>query len=107
MHRNMARNAGGPAVHRPQPYAPGVLAENRRRYELLVEMVRRYAGQGDVERLLRAALLAGQYAFLAPVGLLSDVRLERTVIDAVRGSGDVRVDGTRTTGRVLHVLSEA
>src|SRR4051794_5965117 len=104
---NMVRSTGSPAVHRPPAYAPRVLAENRRRFELLVEMTRHYAGQGDAERVLRAAMLAGQYAFLAPVGLLSDVRLERAVIGAVRGSGEVRVDGGRSTGRVLHVLSEA
>src|SRR4051794_41053809 len=103
----MVRSAGNPVVHRPAAYAPRVLAENRRRFELLVELTRHYAGRGDAERVLRAAMLAGQYAFLAPVGLLSDVRLERAVIDAVRGPNPVRVDGGRSAGRVLHVLSEA
>jgi glycosyltransferase involved in cell wall biosynthesis len=103
----MVRSAGNPVVHRPAAYAPRVLAENRRRFELLVELTRHYAGRGDAERVLRAAMLAGQYAFLAPVGLLSDVRLERAVIDAVRGPNPVRVDGGRFAGRVLHVLSEA
>ena len=69
-------------------------------------MVRRYAEQGDVERVLRAATVAANYAWLAPVGLLSDVRLERIVVHAVRGSAAVSVDGSRRTGRVLHVLSE-
>lgn len=87
--------------------ASAVLTENRRRYELVVSMARHYADQGDVEHLLRAAMLAGQYAFLAPIGLLSDLRLERMVVDAVRGPGQVTVDGGRRTGRVLHVLSEA
>jgi glycosyltransferase involved in cell wall biosynthesis len=94
-------------VHRPLEHSPRVLAENRRHYELLVEMARHYAGQGDVERVLRAAMAAANYAWLAPVGLLSDVRLERTVVHAVRGSAAVSVDGDRRAGRVLHVLSEA
>ena len=94
-------------MHRPLAHAPDVLAENRRRYERLVDTVEHYAGQGDVERVLRAATVAANYAWLAPVGLLSDVRLERTVVHAVRGSGRVTVDGHRQSGRVLHVLSEA
>ncbi|TQN37465.1 glycosyltransferase involved in cell wall biosynthesis [Blastococcus colisei] len=94
-------------MHRPPDHSPGVIAENRRHYELLVEMARHYAGQGDVEHTLRAAMLAGNYAWLAPVGLLSDLRLERTVVRAVRGSGRVEVDGERRRGRILHVLSEA
>jgi hypothetical protein len=91
----------------PQEHAPAVVAENRRRYELLVEMAGHYARQGDVERVLRATMAAANYAWLAPVGLLSDIRLERTVVHAVRGSGLVTVDGERHAGRVLHVLSEA
>ena len=94
-------------MHRPLEHTPGVVADNRRHYEHLVEMVRHYAGQGDVERMLRAATWAANYAWLAPVGLLSDVRLERAVVHAVRGSGPVTVDGGRRAGRVLHVLSEA
>ena len=94
-------------MHRPLEHSPRVLAENRRHYELLVEMTRHYAAQGDVERVLRAAMAAANYAWLAPVGLMSDVRLERTVVHAVRGSGPVEVDGERHTGHVLHVLSEA
>jgi hypothetical protein len=94
-------------VHRPLPHAAGVLAENRRHYELVVEMVRHYADQGDDERMLRAVTVAASYAWLAPVGLLSDLRLERAVVHAVRGSGRVTVDGDRRGGRVLHVLSEA
>lgn len=94
-------------MHRPLPHAPGLLAENRRHYELLVEMAGHYTHRGDTERLLRTAVLAANYAFLAPVGLLSDLRLERMVVSAVRGSGVVTVDGDRRTGRVLHVLSEA
>jgi hypothetical protein len=82
-------------VHRPLQHTPGVLAENRRRYELLVEMVEHYAAQADVERVLKAATLAANYAWLAPIGLLSDVRLERTVVHAVLGSGRVTVDGDR------------
>jgi hypothetical protein len=70
-------------------------------------MAEHYAAQADVERVLKAATLAANYAWLAPIGLLSDVRLERTVVHAVRGSGRVTVDGDRRGGRVLHVLSEA
>src|SRR3954469_9978874 len=70
MDRNMARSAGGPAVHRPKPDAPRVLVENRRHYELLVELAQHYAAQDDVERMLRAAMAAANYAWLAPVGLL-------------------------------------
>ncbi|MFP5369221.1 MAG: hypothetical protein ACLGI3_00495, partial [Actinomycetes bacterium] len=94
-------------MHRPLEHAPAVLAENRRHYELLVEMARHYAGQGDIENTLRAATGAANYAWLAPVGLLSDLRLERIVVHAVRGSGSVTVDGDRRSGRVLHVLTEA
>ncbi|TYP86320.1 glycosyltransferase family 4 protein [Blastococcus xanthinilyticus] len=92
---------------RPQDHVPGVLAQNRGHYELLVAMVRHYAERGDVEHVLRAAMLAANYAWWAPTGLLSDLRLERTVVSAVRGSGSVTVDGDRRGGRVLHVLSEA
>jgi hypothetical protein len=70
-------------------------------------MAGHYAGRGDGERLLRATTMAATYAWLAPVGLLSDLRLERAVVHAVRGSGVVTVDGDRRGGRVLHVLSEA
>ncbi len=94
-------------MHRPLPHAPGVLAENRRHYELLVETALHHADRGDVERLLRATTIAANYAWLAPVGLLSDLRLERAVMHAVRGSGVVTADGDRRGGRVLHVLSEA
>lgn len=94
-------------MHRPLDHTPGVLAQNRRHYELLVEMVGHYAREGDGERVLRAATMAATYAWLAPVGLLSDIRLERAVVHAVRGSGVVTVDGDRREGRVLHVLTEA
>lgn len=92
---------------RPQEHLLKVLAENRRHYELVVSMVRHYTRQGDTERVLRAAMLAANYAWLAPGGLLSDLRLERAVVRAVRGGGSVTVDGDRREGRVLHVLSEA
>lgn len=94
-------------MHRPPKHSPRVLAENRRHHGLLVAMARHYASEGDVERVLRAAMAAANYAWLAPIGLLSDVGLERTVVHAVRGSGAVTVDGDRHAGRVLHVLSEA
>lgn len=93
--------------HRPSEHAPTILAQNRRHYEGLVGLVRHYADQGDAERVLRGAMVAANYAWLAPVGLLSDLRLERLVVSAVRGSGTVTVDGDRRRGRVLHVLSEA
>jgi glycosyltransferase involved in cell wall biosynthesis len=94
-------------VHRPKSYAAATLAHNRRHYELLLEMAGHAAETGDVERLLRTAVLAANYAWSAPVGLLSDLRLERAVVHAVRGDGRVRVDGERRAGRVLHVVSEA
>lgn len=62
---------------------------------------------GGTERVLRATLLAADDAWVARVGLLSGLRLERTVVHAVRGAGVVTVDGGRRAGRVLHVLSEA
>jgi hypothetical protein len=92
---------------RPLDATHPVVAQNREHYELLVELVRRYEQQGDAERVLRAAMLAANYAWLAPVGLLSDLRLERAVVRAVRAAGSVTVDGDRRGGRVLHVLSEA
>ena len=92
---------------RTQDAVPGVLTGNRRHYALLVRLVRQYAAQGDVEHVLRAAMLAANYAWWTPVGLLGDLELERLVVDAVRGPGSVTVDGGRRTGRVLHVLSEA
>ncbi|MGY1680802.1 glycosyltransferase [Geodermatophilus sp. SYSU D01176] len=94
-------------MHRPLAHAPAVLAANRRNYELLVELARHYADRGDTEHVLRTATLAATYAWLAPVGLLSDTRVERAVVHAVRGSGRVTVDGDRRAGRVLHVLTEA
>lgn len=94
-------------MHRPLEHAPRIIAENRRHHERLVDLVGHHAGRGDVERTLRAAMGAANHAWLAPVGLLSDVALERTVVHAVRGSGRVTVDGGRRAGRVLHVLSEA
>ena len=92
---------------RSQDHIPGVLAGNARHYELLMSIVEHYAAEEDTEYLLRAAMLAANYAWWTPVGLLSDLRLERAVVRAVRGSGTVTVDGDRRGGRVLHVLSEA
>ena len=92
---------------RSQDSATGALAENRRHYELLVSMVRHYADRGDVEHALRAGMLAGNFAWWTPVGLLSDLRLERLLVEAVRGSATPTVDGGRRGGRVLHVLSQA
>jgi hypothetical protein len=84
-----------------------VVAENRRRYGRLVELVEHYAATGDVEGVLRTATVAAYYAWQAPTGLLSDPTLERLVVSAARGGGRATVDGARSTGRVLHVLSEA
>jgi glycosyltransferase involved in cell wall biosynthesis len=93
-------------VPRPQDHTAAVLAENKRHYRNLVAMVEHYAARGDVEHVLRAAVLAAHYAWLAPVGLLSDLRLERLVVQALGGAGRVTVDGDRRKGRVLHVLTE-
>lgn len=86
---------------------------NRARYDHLVGLVGSYARQGDVERVLLTAAVAGNLAWHAPVGLLADPDLERTVLDAVTTLGDVRiraddvgVDRERAIGRVLHVLTE-
>ena len=94
-------------MHRPPPHTHRVLAENRARYGRLVDLVAHHAAQGDVEQVLRSATVAANYAWQAPTGLLSDPSLERLVVSAVRGAGRVTVDGTRSAGRVLHVLSEA
>jgi glycosyltransferase involved in cell wall biosynthesis len=94
-------------VTAPHPDSARLLAENRRHYELLVEVTAHHAARGDVERVLRASMVAANYGWLAHTGLLGDLRLERSVVHAVRGSGTVTVDGGRRTGRVLHVLSEA
>jgi hypothetical protein len=81
-------------------------AENRKTYDQLVRVVRGHARRGDVERVLRAATLAANLAWFAPVGALSDPTLERLVRDTVRRDGDVWIDPDRGDGRVLHVLSE-
>ena len=92
---------------RSQDPVADVLAGNQRHHELLVSLTQHYAAQGDAEHVLRAAMLAANYAWWAPTGRLGDLRLERLVISAVRASGSVTVDGDRSSGRVLHVLSEA
>ena len=94
-------------MHRPPDSASRVLRENRSRYGDLVDVVRRYAGEGDPERVLRAATLAANYAWRSPVGILADPALERLVVGSVRGPGRTEVDGSRDSGRVLHVLTEA
>lgn len=94
-------------MHRPPPHTHRVLAENRLMYGRLVDLVAHHAAGDDVERVLRSATVAANYAWRAPTGLLSDPRLERLAVSAVRGAGRVAVDGTRSSGRVLHVLSEA
>ncbi len=94
-------------MHRPPAHAAPVLAENRRNYDRLVDVVRAHAERGDVERVLRSATFAAGYGWLSPVGLLSDPVLERLVVSTVNGGVQPTVDGTREHGRVLHVLTEA
>ena len=81
--------------------------ENRKRYDQLVGVVRSHGRRGDVERVLRSATVAANFAWHSPIGTLADVTLERLVRDAVRPTGDVRIDPDRDDRRVLHVLSEA
>ncbi|QXG75070.1 hypothetical protein KUM42_14635 [Modestobacter sp. L9-4] len=92
---------------RPSAPAERVLAENRLRYGQLVDVVGAHATGTDVERVLRAATMAAHYAWMAPPGLLSDPVLERMVLSHVRAGDGPVVDGTRSGGHVLHVLSEA
>jgi glycosyltransferase involved in cell wall biosynthesis len=94
-------------VPHPPAHTPRLVAENRLRYDGLVALVGHHAAAGDPERVLRSATLAAGYAWTAPTGLLSDPALERLVVASVRPEGRPTVDGTRTGGRVLHVLSEA
>ncbi|MGY1601111.1 hypothetical protein [Geodermatophilus sp. SYSU D00815] len=82
------------------------LQDNRQTYEQIVAAVRSHARRGDVERVLRTATVAANFAYNAPTGALADPELERLVRDAVRGDGAVRVDRQREDGRVLHVLTE-
>ncbi len=95
-------------MHRPPTGAAGRLQHNLRSYERVVDVARHRAARGDLEGVLRAAVLAGSYAWQTPTGLLNDPTLERLVVATVRaGGGTAEVDGTRDRGRVLHVLSEA
>lgn len=80
--------------------------ENRKTYDQLVAVVRSHGRRGNVERVLRSATVAANFAWHSPIGTLSDPVLERLVRDAVRRDGDVRIDPDRGDGRVLHVLSE-
>ncbi|WP_448625335.1 hypothetical protein [Geodermatophilus sp. URMC 64] len=82
------------------------LQENLERYERVVDVARSHARRGDVERVLRAATVAANFAYHAPTGVLCDPDLERLVRDAVRGDGATRIDRRPADGRVLHVLSE-
>lgn len=87
--------------------APDRLVENRKRYTQLVRVVKAHAARGDLERVLRSAVIAGNLGWRAPTGFLNDPELERLVVEAARDGGAApRVDGGRTAGRVLHVLSE-
>ena len=95
-------------MHRPPEQAHRVLAENRRRYDRLVDVVRTHAAAGDTERVLRSATLAAAHGWWAPMGLLADPELERLVVRTSRRAGPPpTVDGERDTGRVLYVLTEA
>ena len=95
-------------MYRAPVHAPSRLRENRRRYDQIVEVVARRASDGDLERVLRGATVAANYAWHAPIGVLNDPVLERLVTTLARDGGAAPVlDGTRDAGRVLHVLSEA
>ncbi|WP_448614104.1 hypothetical protein [Modestobacter sp. URMC 112] len=94
-------------MHRPPAHVLRVLTENRVRYGRLLEVVERAAAEGDVERVLRGATVAANYAWRAPTGLLCDPSLERLVVTTAQGGEPATVDGGRSSGRVLHVLSEA
>ncbi|MGY1622027.1 hypothetical protein ACI789_07530 [Geodermatophilus sp. SYSU D00965] len=95
-------------MHRAPAWALPRLRENRERYDRSVRVVRHRAEAGDGEGVLRSATVAANFAWRSPVGMLNDPELERLVVRAVGGGGGrTHVDGRRTTGRVLHVLSEA
>ena len=84
------------------------LGVQREHYDRLVDVAESYAAQGDLERVLLTATLAGNMTWCTPVGLLADPRLERAIVSTARAGGAApTVDGTRDRRRVLHVLSEA
>ncbi|MBN1091623.1 hypothetical protein JKP75_02950 [Blastococcus sp. TML/M2B] len=83
------------------------IAIHREHYDRLVEVAAAYAGQGDLERVLLTATMAGNLPWHAPVGLLGDPVLERLVVSTARaGAPAPEVDGQRDRRRVLHVLTE-
>jgi glycosyltransferase involved in cell wall biosynthesis len=92
-------------MHRAPAGAPHRLRQNRTRYDAAVRVVRRRAEAGDLEGVLRSATVAANFAWRAPIGMLNDPELERLVVGAA--GGGTRLDPDRSTGRVLHVLSEA
>ncbi|MGY1592798.1 hypothetical protein ACI79D_12535 [Geodermatophilus sp. SYSU D00708] len=95
-------------MHRAPSGALARLRENRERYLQAVRVVRHRAEDADLEGVLRSATLAANFAWRAPIGMLNDPELEQLVVRSVGGgAGRTQVDGSRTTGRVLHVLSEA
>jgi glycosyltransferase involved in cell wall biosynthesis len=95
-------------LHRATATAPARLTTNRRRYDQIVEVVGSRAAGGDLEGVLRGAMVAANYAWNAPIGILNDPALERLVVTLARNGGPApTVDGTRSGGRVLHVLSQA
>ena len=95
-------------MHRVPAAALPRLRINRARYDQALEVVARRHARGDAEGVLRAATVAANVAWRAPSELLNDPQLERLVVTSVRGGGGApTVDGARSTGRVLHVLSEA
>ncbi|SDJ36528.1 hypothetical protein SAMN05444157_3018 [Frankineae bacterium MT45] len=88
--------------------AAGALLRNRAAYDALVRVAERCAADNDVERVLRAAAVAADFAYVSPIGVLADPHLESLVITAVRGDEPAPlVERDRRTGRVLHVLTHA
>jgi len=96
---------GGP-MHRVPAQVPALLAQNRARYDRLLAVTAAHASAGDPERVLRSAALTAAFGWAAPHGRLADPELEG-MVTAAFGGGATRVDGGRSTGRVLHVLTEA
>jgi glycosyltransferase involved in cell wall biosynthesis len=95
-------------MHRVPPAALPRLRANRARYDQALEIVRARHARGDVEGVLRSATVAANVGWRAPSDLLNDPQLERLIVSAVRGSAAApEIDRRRSTGRVLHVLTEA
>ncbi len=93
-------------MHRVPAQVPALLAQNRARYDQLLAVTAAHASTGDPERVLRSAALTAAFGWAAPHGRLADPELEG-MVTAAFGGGATRVDGERSTDRVLHVLTEA